>query len=340
MSREDSAAKLQRAMAAAEEGDYDTAVALAEEVCDADASSVEARLLLGEIALDEADFEACLAFADEALEIDPEDREAQLLAAEASLMLEDLLRVVGICEEILKVDPSDTRARHLMAEAILDLGEATEAAALFETLLEEDEDHVDAWMGLAIARYELGQYPVSLDCLKEVRRLMGEDVADVFFHIGLNLERLDDEKGAKRAFARAQELAPDQYPPPLLITLDEFGAIVEDVMESLPEKLRGFMGNVPISVEEIPSEDDLKASDPPLSPRIWGLFRGSSILENHPEVISSSQLPSEIVLYRRNLERGCADKEELTEEIRVTLLHEIGHYLGWDEDEVAAHGLA
>ena len=339
MSRQKSEALIQRALAAVEEGDYDRAVGLAEEACDVDPESTEARLLLGEIALDEMDFEAALAYAEEAGNIDPTDRDAQLLEAEASLMLDDLVRTVTVCESILKEDPADQRARHLMAEAILDLGSAAEAAALFETILEEDDDYVDAWMGLAIAHFELGRYDESLDGLKEVRRLAG-DVADVFFYTGLNLERMGDEKGAKRAFAQAQEVDPETYPPPLLITLAEFEGIAEEVIGSLPDKLKAYMANVPISVEELPSEDDLRAADPPLSPRIWGLFRGASILENNPDVIGSSQLPSEIVLYRRNLERGCQDKDHLIEEIRTTLLHEIGHYLGWDEDEVAAHGLA
>ncbi len=53
-----------------------------------------------------------------------------------------------------------------------------------------------------------------------------------------------------------------------------------------------------------------------------------------------SHFPSSIVLYQKNLERACDSKEQLVEEIRVTLLHEVGHFLGLDEEELEARGLA
>jgi predicted Zn-dependent protease with MMP-like domain len=45
-------------------------------------------------------------------------------------------------------------------------------------------------------------------------------------------------------------------------------------------------------------------------------------------------------LFQKNLERAAASREELEEEIRITVLHEIGHHLGWDEEELEARGLA
>jgi predicted Zn-dependent protease with MMP-like domain len=50
-------------------------------------------------------------------------------------------------------------------------------------------------------------------------------------------------------------------------------------------------------------------------------------------------LPATIQLFRCNLARVASDREELLEEVRVTLLHEIGHYLGLDEDDLEARGL-
>ena len=71
-------------------------------------------------------------------------------------------------------------------------------------------------------------------------------------------------------------------------------------------------------------------------PDLLGLFLGVSLLERsgeHPE------LPPSIHLYQRNLERAAVDEEELKEQIRITLYHELGHYLGFDEDGVAELGL-
>ena len=74
-------------------------------------------------------------------------------------------------------------------------------------------------------------------------------------------------------------------------------------------------------------------ADPPLSPTILGLFRGAP----YGQKVSAdpwSHLPSSIVLYQRNLERAVADREELEEQIAITLVHEVGHFLGLDEEEL------
>jgi predicted Zn-dependent protease with MMP-like domain len=52
-----------------------------------------------------------------------------------------------------------------------------------------------------------------------------------------------------------------------------------------------------------------------------------------------SHFPSSIALFQRNLERFARDREELLEEIRITLLHEVGHFLGLDEDRLRDLGL-
>jgi predicted Zn-dependent protease with MMP-like domain len=68
-----------------------------------------------------------------------------------------------------------------------------------------------------------------------------------------------------------------------------------------------------------------------------GLFVGSSRLERSNE---GAELPAAIHLFQRNLERACADREDLVNEVRITLFHEIGHMLGFDEEGVDRMGLA
>jgi len=62
--------------------------------------------------------------------------------------------------------------------------------------------------------------------------------------------------------------------------------------------------------------------------------------EAENEEAPSMELPPIIYLFQRNLERACEDESELTEQVRITLYHEIGHFLGFDEDGVDAMGLA
>ena len=113
---------------------------------------------------------------------------------------------------------------------------------------------------------------------------------------------------------------------------------MEDALASLPEPVRRHLANVAITVEDLPAEHDLLSSDPPLSPSILGLFRGPPRGQSDG-VDPGTHLPSSIVLYQRNLERFARSRAELIEEIRITLVHEIAHFLGLDEDELYARGL-
>ena len=71
---------------------------------------------------------------------------------------------------------------------------------------------------------------------------------------------------------------------------------------------------------------------------IVALGAGSSLMErSHHD--PWSQLPGEITLYKGNLARMATDREELIEQLRITLLHEIGHFLGLDEDDLERRGL-
>jgi predicted Zn-dependent protease with MMP-like domain len=157
-------------------------------------------------------------------------------------------------------------------------------------------------------------------------------------HLGLVAERQGRLDEAKRRFARAHRLDPEAFPEPAALSSAAFDGAVEDALASIPEQVRRYLSNVAITVEDLPSDDDLLASDPPLSPAILGLFRGSP----YGDKVSMdpwSHLPSAIVLYQKNLERFARTRPELIEQIGVTLVHEVGHFLGLDEDELWARGL-
>ena len=106
----------------------------------------------------------------------------------------------------------------------------------------------------------------------------------------------------------------------------EFDAVVQEAVESLPEPMRGAVHNVIITVADCPSsargeEDDL-----------LGIFVGVPL--NERSVFDPPGPPDRIYLFQRNLEEECETHEELVDEIYLTLVHEIGHYLGYDEDEL------
>jgi predicted Zn-dependent protease with MMP-like domain len=117
-----------------------------------------------------------------------------------------------------------------------------------------------------------------------------------------------------------------------------FDAVVEEALASLPEPIRRYLANVAIAVEDLPADDDLLASDPPLSPSILGIFRGSP-LGQKGSMDPWSHFPSSIVLYQKNLQRFARDRKELVEQIGITLIHEVGHFLGLDEEQLWERGL-
>ena len=105
-------------------------------------------------------------------------------------------------------------------------------------------------------------------------------------------------------------------------------------MAELPEVVKDAMKNVSVIVEDIPDVEVLKKSAPPLSPSAVGLF--------DPEPLAPHAGPGQpvrIFLFRKNLEVTCGSREEMVDEVGVTVLHEIGHHLGLDEDDLDARGL-
>ena len=94
-----------------------------------------------------------------------------------------------------------------------------------------------------------------------------------------------------------------------------------------------------ISIEEFPSEEFLAQYDPPIHPtEILGYFSGPTLMERSLEN-PWSQFPAKVVIFRKNIEKHAHNEQDLVEEMRITLLHELGHYLGLDEADLEERGL-
>lgn len=112
----------------------------------------------------------------------------------------------------------------------------------------------------------------------------------------------------------------------------DFRAYAARALDGLPDEFRRRMENVVVVVEDYPSDEDAESAGVPRD-ELLGLFHGESLLEREWPG-APDHLPERIVLYRRNIESICSTKEELIEEIRLTVLHEIGHYFGLSEEEI------
>jgi predicted Zn-dependent protease with MMP-like domain len=186
------------------------------------------------------------------------------------------------------------------------------------------------------ALFELCRFEEARDALREAARDSPDDPF-VLHALGLVLEQTGDEAGADRALRRARKLAPDDFPQPVELTAAEFDRAIHDALGELPPEIRTRLEELTISVKPIPDLRDLREheGDHPLSPASLGLFRGASLRHR----TGSGELPPAIFLFQKNLERFAEDRDDLVEQIRITVLHEVGHYLGFDEDDLHDRGL-
>jgi predicted Zn-dependent protease with MMP-like domain len=100
---------------------------------------------------------------------------------------------------------------------------------------------------------------------------------------------------------------------------------VRTALDSLPPNIADALRNVAVVIEDENPED----------PDIFGLYHGVPLTERGDGV---GLLPDKISIYRLPLEDSFPDPEELREEIRITVLHELGHYFGLDENRIADLG--
>jgi predicted Zn-dependent protease with MMP-like domain len=198
-------------------------------------------------------------------------------------------------------------------------------------------DSVDVLLEKGFALYELCRFAEARRTLLRAEKRDPDDPWTQHY-LGLVAERQGGADEARRRFERARKLAPDDFPRPVALSHEAFDAAVEAALAELPEPVRRYLSNVAITVEDVPSDEDLLASDPPLSPAILGLFRGAPYGQK-ASMDPWSHLPSSIVLFQKNLERFAKSRAELVEQIGVTLIHEVGHFLGLDEDELYERGL-
>jgi predicted Zn-dependent protease with MMP-like domain len=117
------------------------------------------------------------------------------------------------------------------------------------------------------------------------------------------------------------------------ISEDEFQELVREALDTLPEPYAKLMENVAVVVEEeAPREvlEDLEIDD---ENDLLGLYHGLS-LDKESFFQAGGNLPARISIYRKPILRICHTRDEVVDEVRDTVVHEIGHHFGLDDDEM------
>ena len=176
------------------------------------------------------------------------------------------------------------------------------ARPVLEALAQREPDFAEARHIYAQVLHEVGEHQASVREMLVVRRL-------------------DEASDASEGFE-------------LKAVENSIVATAEKVLSELPGRFKTLLAGIPILVEERPSEELVRDG---FDPRSLGMFSGP----NHEERALPVPAPTHIVLYAANLAAFAdpSDAEELEHEVEVTLLHEIGHYFGLDENGLEALGL-
>ena len=115
-----------------------------------------------------------------------------------------------------------------------------------------------------------------------------------------------------------------------------FARLVADALEALPEEFRVQMANVEVVIADWPTPEDLEEAGLGPEDTLFGLYQGTPLPERGVE--APPLFPDKITIFQGPLEEECETAEEIREEIRRTVVHEIAHYFGFDEERLAELG--
>ena len=222
-------------------------------------------------------------------------------------------------------------------DVALEEGDFESALERFEEALAIDPEHWGAALGRAEALLCLWRADEALDLLRSMTPPEDEeDDPDRAELEGRVLEARGEFGPADRLFGLASELDPEAFPPPVRMSEADFQGILDKVLESLPDVIRDAVAEVPVLVTPKPTQEIAERA-PHITPDLLGLFVGTSIGD---KISAPSGYADVVMLFQRNLERVGRSRAEVSKEIKITLLHEYGHYLGFDEEELEHLGLA
>ncbi len=116
---------------------------------------------------------------------------------------------------------------------------------------------------------------------------------------------------------------------PVEMDTERFDALVEEALDGIPDELAELVRNVVVLVE---------AEAPPDDPDLLGLYDGVALTERYGDLLP--QLPDRILIYRNNLLDLCESEQELVDEVRITVVHEVAHHFGIDDARLHDLGYA
>jgi predicted Zn-dependent protease with MMP-like domain len=119
---------------------------------------------------------------------------------------------------------------------------------------------------------------------------------------------------------------------PCHVSKAEFARYVEQALAELPEPFASHVEQITVEILDRPTRKQLRSVGLKDDELLFGLYQGISLPDR--SVQHSGVLPDRILIFQEDHELACDDPKDLVEEIRTTVLHEIGHHFGMDEDDL------
>lgn len=254
--------------------------------------------------------------------------------ARAALEKGDPTTAIVEAEELLDVSPDNLDALLLVGEASLDLGDAVVGHAALSRYCELNPNNAVALSALAVSSFELTWLELSVASARRATTLDPRS-AEAWFFLGLSLERVGEFAQSLDALSRAAQLSPEAYPLIEPVNDADWARAVEKGRRLLPRELSAWYREVPLRVEHFPELDELRATQPPLSPTTPALILGPPPEDGTDPWVTR---PEALRLYRGNLERIAAMEGDLPRRIAEAMRGEALEWLALPDDAYPLRG--
>lgn len=117
------------------------------------------------------------------------------------------------------------------------------------------------------------------------------------------------------------------------MTREQFQTLVEAALDSIPQKFRDAMQNIAIVIEDEPTLEQLEQVEADPEDTLLGLYEGTPLTER--QWSDGNRLPDKVTLFQGPIEDASDGDDDVVVAIGETLIHEVGHYFGLSEDEIA-----
>lgn len=231
----------------------------------------------------------------------------------------------GAKREILKVIkqfPHSEEPYLLLGDVEFDMFSLEEALLAYKKAISINDNNPSAHSSIGRVYYLLSKFPEAERHIHRALDLNPEE-AEALYLKGLLLDRERNFSLADQYLKKANLLEPDAYPQPVSLERERFEVLMYMEYNNIDLKVREFIGNVLLIVEDIPSDNDLNLLISPLAQSMLRIIKN----ENKKDF--------EIVFFKRNIEHFSEDEDDVRENIHICLLKEVNKILS--ELEVSSY---